>query len=185
GGRGGRGRGLVVARAVGAAGAAAGGAIQNPQRRGAGGQDPPAEAGDGGVPQERLSLPGRHLRPCDPGLGQLSRHECPPCDSTLTARGATILVWRVMAEYGAVCPQIKEKIADLAHFTRRDTKRYGAGNSRGPRSANNRHRGSLVIASGTTKPTGRTSTGLAQKPISLFRWVRVGLGVGPMTFATK
>src|SRR5262249_43635950 len=36
---------------------------------------------------------------------------------------ATILVWRVMAEYGAICPQIKEKIADLPYFARRDTTR--------------------------------------------------------------
>jgi len=41
-----------------------------------------------------------------------------------------------MAEYGAICPQIKEKIADLPHFARRAMTRYGAGNSRGPRSAN-------------------------------------------------
>jgi hypothetical protein len=40
-----------------------------------------------------------------------------------------------MAEYGATCLQIKEKIADLPYFARRDTKRYGAGDSRGPRSA--------------------------------------------------
>src|SRR5215510_40960 len=42
-----------------------------------------------------------------------------------------------MAEYGAICPQIKEKIADLPYFARRDTTRCGAGNSRGPRSAIN------------------------------------------------
>src|SRR5262249_60335349 len=60
---------------------------------------------------------------------------CPPCDSTSTARGATILSWRVMAEYGAICRQIKEKIADLPYFTWRNTKRYGVGNFRGPRSA--------------------------------------------------
>src|SRR5262249_53531262 len=52
---------------------------------------------------------------------------------------ATILVWRVMAEYGAICPQIKEKIADLPYFARRDTTRCGAGNSRGPRSARKGH----------------------------------------------
>src|SRR5262249_36638357 len=52
---------------------------------------------------------------------------------------ATILVWRVMAEYGAICPQIKEKIADLPYFARRDTTRCGAGNSRGPRSAKSGH----------------------------------------------
>jgi hypothetical protein len=26
-----------------------------------------------------------------------------------------------VAEYGAICPQIKEKIADLPYFARRDT----------------------------------------------------------------
>src|SRR5262249_46103876 len=67
--------------------------------------------------------PGWHLRPCDPGLGQLFRHwVSPACDSTSTARAVTIIVWRVMAEYGAICSQIKEKVADLPYFARRDTR---------------------------------------------------------------
>src|SRR5262245_57834282 len=54
--------------------ATAGRAVLEPERLGAAGQNAHAEAGDGGVPQEPLSLAGRHLRPCDPGLGQLFRH---------------------------------------------------------------------------------------------------------------
>jgi len=54
--------------------AAAGRAVHEPERPQAGGQDSHAKAPDDGVPKERLSLPGRHLRPCDPRLGQLSRH---------------------------------------------------------------------------------------------------------------
>src|SRR5262245_281298 len=40
-----------------------------------------------------------------------------------------------MAECGAICRHIKEKIADITYFTSRNTKRYGVGNFRGPRSA--------------------------------------------------
>jgi hypothetical protein len=91
--------------------AAAGRAVLKPERLGAAGQDAHAEAGDDGVPQERLSLPGWHLRSCDPGVGQLFRHGRPACDSVSTARAVTIFDWRVMVQYGGICPQIKEKIA--------------------------------------------------------------------------
>src|SRR5215472_14366271 len=140
--------------------AAAGRAVHEPERPQAGGQDSHAEAPDDGVPQERLSLPGWHLRPCDPGLGQLFRHwVSPACDSTSTARAVTIIVWRVMAEYGAICSQIKEKVADLPYFARRDTTRYGAGNSRGPKSANKRHRLGYSVTSSVRPGTRHSPNG--------------------------
>src|SRR5215510_951335 len=64
----------------------------------------------------------------------------------MARRGA---LWRDM-------PINQGETGSLPYFTRRDTRRYGAGNSRGPRSANKRHRLGYSVTS-TVRPGTRHS----------------------------